>query len=252
MTSMTHMTFMSPMTRLSLLSLLTIFLLSSCASNEIGDSKDVNPESVFFDYKVFGDGDTGYVTVKLQYRFGGPNGTTLVLADPSKVELDGVPIAADSSKWNGAYYEVTKRADEFIGNHSIVFTGTNNKQYREDFKFLPVSLRNQIPDTVTRVFKDGDKTITLGDVVLEFEGLDFQDYVRVILTDTAFRSEGVNRLDTVLRGQIVITQRDLKSLVNGPIHLEIYREVERPLKNSTREGGRISFSYGLKRDFYLR
>jgi hypothetical protein len=49
----------------------------SCTSNEIGNSKDVNPDAVFFDYEVWAEEGKEDVTVNLQYRMGGKNGTTL-------------------------------------------------------------------------------------------------------------------------------------------------------------------------------
>src|SRR5689334_16427648 len=99
--------------------LLGLLIFSSCTSNEIGNAKDVNPETIYFDYRVWGDEDAGYITTRLQYRFAGPNGTTLLLENPSKTELDGIAIKADSSKMSGAYYEVTKPVKEFTGQHAI-------------------------------------------------------------------------------------------------------------------------------------
>ncbi|HEY6506043.1 MAG TPA: hypothetical protein VIZ28_18840, partial [Chitinophagaceae bacterium] len=116
---------------------LVFFILGSCTSNEIGNSKDVNPESVYFDYRVWGDEESGDITVKLQYRFAGPNGTTLVLEEPGKVELDGVKIPVDSSLMSGAYYEMTKTVKEFTGRHTIVFTDPAGKEYKEEFSFRP-------------------------------------------------------------------------------------------------------------------
>lgn len=220
---------------------ISIFSLGSCTSNEIGNSKDVNPESIYFDYKVWGEEGNKDVTVMLQYRFAGPNGTTLVLDEPAKVELDGEIIRADSSKMSGAYYEVIKPVREFTGNHSIVFTNLEKKQYKEEFNFQPVILRTKIPAELKR-----------GDLQFELDGLDPVDYVRVLITDTSFESEDINRIDTVRNGRVVVKGEDLKKLVNGPIHLELSKEFDKPVKNRTREGGRLSFSYGLKREFLLK
>jgi hypothetical protein len=220
-----------------------IYLLPffSCTSNEIGNSKDVNPESIWFDYKVWGDEESGDMTVKLQYRFAGPNGTTLLLVDPGKTELDGVAIKADSSKMNGAYYEVNKPVKDFAGRHTIVFTDITGKQYKEEFSFQPISLKTKVPAVIKR-----------DDLVFELDGLAPQDYVRVMLTDTASFSEGISRIDTVKNGRITITKTDLENLRNGPVHLEISKEDEKRIKNGTKEGGKFSISYELKREFELR
>ncbi|MBS1921508.1 MAG: hypothetical protein JST17_14760 [Bacteroidetes bacterium] len=213
----------------------------SCTSNEIGNSKDVDPQSVYFDYKIWGEEGKDNVTVLLQYRFAGPNGTTLVLDDPANVELDGKQIPVDSSKLTGAYYEVSVPLKDFIGKHSIVFTDLDKKQYKEEFEFHPIILKDQLPDTVHRA-----------DLVFNLTGLYPLDYVRVLLTDTAFSSVDINRVDTVRNGRIIISKEDLKKVVNGPVYLEFSKEEEKPVKSSTREGGHLSLSYGIKRDFTLR
>jgi hypothetical protein len=84
------------------------------------------------------------------------------------------------------------------------------------------------------------------------EGLNPIDYVRVFATDTSFASPGINRIDTVRNGRIIISLADLKPLVNGPINLEFYKEDERPIKNGTKEGGVIAITYGIKKEFELK
>ena len=222
-----------------LLSIPSIFLIS-CNSNEIGSSKDVNPEAIYFDYRIWGDEGNENLTVKLQYRFGGENGTTLTMEKPAKVELDGEMIPVDSSKMNGAFYEIQKPIKKFTGDHAIIFTDINKKQYREKFRFQPLQLRTPLPSVLKR-----------GKMLLEVDGMEEEGFARVILTDTSFASEGINRMYAIVNSQIIITEEDLKSLVNGPIQLELIKEEERPVKNGTREGGRLSISYGLKREFIL-
>lgn len=218
-----------------------IIFFGSCTSNEIGNSKDMNPESIYFDYRVWGDEESGDITVKLQYRYAGRNGTTLLLEDPAKVEFDGVAIKADSSKMSGAYYEVTLPVKEFAGKHTIVFIDINGKEYKEEFSFQPISLRTKVAPEISR-----------GGLVFDLDGLAPQDYVTVMLSDTASFSEGISRIDTVKNGRIIITKADLRNLVNGPVWLEISRDDEKRIKNGTREGGKLSISYGVKREFELK
>src|SRR4026208_282257 len=97
-----------PSATLSFSILVSILILTACNSNEIGSSKDVNPETIYFDYKLWGEEGNDDITLMLQYRYGGKNGTTLVLGEPSKVELDGELIPADSSNMTGAFYEMIK------------------------------------------------------------------------------------------------------------------------------------------------
>jgi hypothetical protein len=227
---------------LAILVSIPIFSLFSCTSDEIGNSKDVNPEAVFFDYEVWAEEGKEDVTVNLQYRMGGKKGTTLVLGEPSKVILDGEQLKVDSAKVTGAYYEVQKPLSTFTGKHTISFTDLKNKEYSEEFEFIPFSLEPDVPSTLNR-----------GDLVFNFKGLDSVDVLSVTLTDTSFQSADItNDIDTVRNGRLVIKAHRLSALINGPIHLQFYREQMLPLKNATKEGGKFMISYGLKRDFELK
>lgn len=220
----------------------SFLIFFSCTSNEIGNVKDVNPETIYFDYRIWGEEGNDQVTVKLQYRFGGPSGTTLLLEEPSKVELDGELLKADSSSFSGVYYEVQKPLASFAGRHTIVFTDMKKKQYKETFNFQPITLETEIPDTILR-----------SRIVFKFRGLDGPDYIRILMTDTSFTGEGINRLDTVYKdGLVTIRKEEIGDLENGPVQLELIRETDREVKNGTSEGGRIVITYSLRREFILR
>jgi hypothetical protein len=215
--------------------------LAGCTSNEIGYSKEVSPDAIYFDYNIWGDEESGNVTAKFQYRLGGPNGTTLVLEEPAKVEFDGQLLPVDSSRMNGAWYEINKPVKDFDGRHLIIYTDSDKKQYREEFDFNVFSLGAELPKEIKR-----------DDLVFELDGLEPEDYIRLLLTDTSFYSRGIDRLDTIRNGKIIVTRRDLDNLKNGPVSLEFYREDEKFLKQTTKEGGTLSISYGLKRVFELK
>lgn len=221
--------------------LVSILVLLSCTSDEIGSSKDVNPDAVFFDYEIWAEEGKEDVTVNVQYRMGGKNGTTLVLDEPSKVLLDGEQLTVDSAKVTGAYYEIQKPIASFSGKHSITFIDLNRKEYKEEFEFTPFSLDPDVPATMHR-----------GDLVFDFKGLDSIAYVNVILTDTSFNSADINDIDTVKNGRLVISGNRLSALINGPINLQFHSEVEKSMKNGTKEGGKLHIHYGLKREFELK
>jgi hypothetical protein len=218
----------------------SLFLLA-CSGDEIGNSKDVNPEAVFFDYRIWAEEGREDVTVNLQYRKGGRNGTTLILDEPSKVLLDGEQMKVDSAKVTGAFYEVQRPLVSFGGKHVITFIHIDNKEYKEEFEFIPFTIDPEVPAVMHR-----------GDLYFTFKGLDTADQLGVTLTDTSFNSRDINDLDSVRNGRLVIAASRLSALVNGPINLQFYKEIERPLKSTTKEGGRLYISYGLKREFELR
>ena len=214
--------------------------MTSCTSDEIGNSKDVNPDAVYFDYEVWADETNPDVTVNLQYRMGGKNGTTLVLDEPSKVLLDGEQLKLDSAKATGAYYELQKPVASFSGKHTVTFTDLNKKEYKEEFEFVPFTV-----DSFSSVMHRGD-------LVFTFKGLEPVDVIDVALTDTSFRSADINDTDTIRNGRLIISANRLSALVNGPINLQFYKEAVKPVKNGTKEGGRILIRYGLRREFELR
>lgn len=220
--------------------ILILVLLAGCVSDKKEKPPPRDRESPFFDYKVWGDEESGIVTTRIQYRHYGPGGGTILLEEPSKVELDGAVLQPDSAKMNGVYYEVIKPVAEFAGNHIILFTSPGGKEYKEEFSFSPFSLKTEIPAVLNRA-----------DLVLELDGLGEEDYIKVLMTDTSAFGEGITRTDTVKNGRITITAGQLSRLANGPIFFELFRDEDRRVENGTRRGGRLSISYGLKREFEL-
>ena len=230
-----------PMKRLYiLLSIIFIFLLSSCASKDEKAVQNSAVENIYFDYQVLAEEGDDNLTVLIRFREG-EEGEAISLSGISSVSLDGEILTADSSKRTGAFYETHKPIANFAGNHTILFKDDEGNEYKEDFLFQPLVLTNYIPDTIKR-----------SDLLFELEGLEPEDYVRVLATDTLFTSKGINRLDTVNNGKLILSLDDLGMLVNGPIQLELIRENENRVKNGTEAGGKIAINYKLRREFFLK
>ena len=225
---------------------LFVFSISSIlflnCNNKKG-SDEVNPDAVYFDYQITGNEGDDNLTVLLQYRDGGQNGDAVSMG---KVILDGELLPADSAKMSGIFYELHKPIAEFGGKHSIVFTDINKKEYKEDFSFQPIFLLTPIADTISR------SKLVFDQMAIGFEGLEAKDFIRVLMTDTSFANNGINRVDAVRNGRLVITKDDLETLANGPVQVEFIREYEKPVKNGTDEGGRLLIMYSLKREFFLK
>ncbi len=211
-----------------------------CTSHDQRPGKKVNPDLVFLDYRIWGDEERNIVTVTLQFRQGNRDGDAISLVHPANVVLDDEPLKPDSSKMNGVYYEINKAVREFEGDHEIVYTNSQGEQFRESFYFSIMQLKTHIQSPVRRK-----------DLVFNLAGLDSSDFIHVIMTDTSFYGRGIDRVDTVKAGQLVISQADLENIRNGPVFLEFYREENWPLKETTAAGGRMSISYSLKRAFDL-
>ena len=223
-----------------ILILFSFVLIAGCKNNEGVTVKYIDNDPLFFDYKVWAEEDRDYVTVMLQYRFDGPSGLTRELKDPSKIEFDSTRLEVDSSRMSGYFYETEKSLDSFAGKHVIVYTDSYGKLYKEEFEFRPFYLKNRLPDKMRR-----------GDVTFQLEGVMPEELIRIIALDTVFKSRGINEVDTIKNGLVTISPDRLQNLVNGKIHLELYKEEEWQVKNATTAGGILSINYGLKREFEL-
>lgn len=213
------------------------FLFFSCTNNDI---KKPNSDELYFHYRIWGDEESGIVTVKLQYLAGGRNGQAIELEKPARVELDGKTLEAGASKFEGSYYELICDVNGFAGNHTIVFSDKDGNKYKEDFEFPVIHLVSELAATIKR-----------DSIILEFDGILPGDVISVLLTDTSFYGRGMERTDTVKNGRIMITKDELKWLKSGPVYLEVIREEMRRLEQTMLKGGIISISYGLKREFIL-
>ena len=223
--------------------LMHLFWISiiSCTNKKGENYKDINPDAIYFDYQIRGEEEKDFITCMFQFRYGEDDETTLVLEPPSKVLLDGEVLNAESAKYSGAYYEVNIDKQEFEGEHTIIFTDINGKQYQESFNFYSFSLKEQFPETIKR-----------DSFSIYLENVKRGTKIRYVLTDTSFESEGINEVQRInSSGRLHFTRAELDNLKSGPVTLLLNLERDRRLKNGTKEGGRLSISYALRREFEL-
>jgi hypothetical protein len=218
-----------------------IVLLASCNAAVQQEEKFKAADMLYMDYQATGEEGRDEVTVRIQFRFGGPEGKGILLDAAASVNFDGQRLTADSAKMGGTYYEARYLAQGFEGVHQIEYRDGGGKVYVDTFSFPFFSLRTELPATVSRV-----KGLELG-----INGLKEKDILHAMLTDTSFYGRGIDRMDTVREGKLLFTQQDLTRLKNGPVHLEFYREEERGLNQTGRQGGRLYLSYNLSREFVL-
>ncbi|MBI5373064.1 MAG: hypothetical protein HZA79_13665 [Sphingobacteriales bacterium] len=215
-------------------------LFNSCSGKDKKTAVIPEAGALYFDCQVNAEEGDDKLTVLLRFR-NGEEGMPLTLPAGADVYLDGEKLMPDSSRLTGSFYELHKPIEEFEGSHKILLQDKGRKMYEQGFEFYPMGLVAGLPDTVERE-----------DLELGLTGLHEEDYVRVIATDTLFSSEGINRLDTVREGRLVIRAGDFSTLVSGPVQLLLLREFETPLKTGSGAAGKLSISYLLRREFFLR
>jgi hypothetical protein len=225
-----------------LLLLAYFFCLSSCLNRAEKEEKKISSaDDIFYDYQVWADEESEDVTVRLQFRRGDKDGDPFAVESPGKVLLDGEELTADSARFTGVYYETAKPVDGFIGKHTVDFIDRSGKKHREEFSFKPFTLVKELPEKIKKA-------------PFQIQLQDFSQTsmpVRLVMVDTSMASADVNEEIWIKNGKVNITEAFLDNLTHGPVMLEIYNEVERPIRNDTADSGRFSMTYGLKRQINL-
>ena len=228
------------LSKISVASVLILTAIVAACTNRDKTDSGLKFNALYFDYTITADESTDNVTCVFQYKDEDVEGKSINV-DPATVELDGQPLKTDSAKLSGSFYEVQKPLDSFRGKHTIVFIPSQGKPLKNEFRFTPFVLAEELPEKLSR------KPFTIE--VKNFPAT--EKSVRLLLLDTAFKSAGFNDLVPVVNGKIKIDQLILNTIKKGPINLELFMEQEIPLQQATNAGGRISITYGLRREFEL-
>jgi len=214
--------------------------LASC-KDDPGQQSPQKDYSIIMDVQFYGYEGTQEVTGLVSFHSLGNTYKSIFLPHPARIEIDGMPFTLDSSSHSGVYFHMTSPLEEFWGEHILLITDEKGKQYQWPFHFPEVRLKTEIPAELTR-----------SDLQFQLEGLSDSDRVRVFLEDTAFRSVGINRLDSPRNGAIHVSRAELEDLNNGPIQLELSREVSTRMQLYKPFHGSLGISYGIDRRFILK
>ena len=217
---------------------LLLCLTIGCSSNEIGNSKDVNPQTIFVRYSVFGEENNDSVTCRAQFRFAGEDGTTLLLNEPSNIRLDGMEIGVDSSAAMGALYEKKFKTALFAGSHAWRYTDGEMNSYPSGFAFTPFRLISPLPSAVSR--KDS--------LLIELNGLPNGTFITTALSDTSSSTDDLILKYKIDDGRFTIPPSVWQKLSPGPVAVQISNTIDTtlPIGERPAEGGRISVSYSLQ------
>jgi len=205
----------------------------SCNSNEIGESKDVNQERIYFDYYISHNACDETVNITCQFRFAGIAETTLVLNDSSKVEFDGEKLNVDSNIV-GAFYSIDKPLNGFNGKHIISYTNSGGKRFNNEFNFVPFALSS--------VSEEADRTKDLK-VTFQPPPLTKADYAQVYSHDTdsdfVYSQMGPDNY-------IMIPAKEFMRQKGKTLSLEYRLYQEMKLQQGTTEGGKITIRQQLR------
>jgi hypothetical protein len=211
----------------------TVF--ASCISN----TRDQGP--LFLDYRITGEEGNDSVAVLISFHENNLYGPVVAIEDPGYVKLDGKAINPDNSAITGPFYPAFRAVKSFKGTHSILYVSSDGKKIEQSFSFQPFSILNPLPDTISR------QEFTLG-----LAGINRGDMVRVLMTDTSFPGEGVERIDSAAGKKVMITASDLSKLEAGPVQVELSRETRSNISSNGAVVGICSVVFTIRREIFIR
>lgn len=223
-----------------LLLISVLYSSTGCININKKDKDYLDPDETFLDYQITAAEGNDKLTILLQFR-NGEDKDGLRLVTPADVKLDGIALNADSTSKGRYFYEAYRAIDSFAGKHTIVYTDINKKKFKEEFEFQPFVLISSIPDTISR-----------DSLYLEFSGINRGDYISMVITDTAFINDDINR--SFPRGvrNIKLNRSDFENLSTGPVQLEFARETSEMINRKSFGGGLLFINYSLKREVFLK
>jgi len=215
--------------------------LAACKSEKEREStSEMEPDGIFHDYQVNANEDTDSVTVLLYFREYDEFGYGLRLDTPATILFDGQAVPAYKLEIPGSYYEVNRYAPDFAGRHSIQYTDKRGQLAEIPFNYQPMQVVSELP-----------AVLTSDSLLIQLSGVDSGDIVHIVLTDTTYAGEGIERLDTVYGGKILISAGELASLAPGPVQLELIRETSRELGEEGHMRGQLRTTYHIRREMTL-
>ena len=227
------------MTKREFVAVLLMVILHSCTNRETTNEPVAGQEAIYREYSIWSEEGNEWATGLFQFFANRKERRSMELREPAHVAFDKNILVPDSAEVTGVFYEIQIPFDEFPGRHTIAYTDANKKEYEDHFEFTPFRVVNDLSEQVSR-----------SNLVLKLEGLEEDDLVRVVATDTSLMGNGINEMDTVRNNQLDLRQRFEEEIVNGPVMLQLFKEEERPLESKP-GGGKIAITYSIKREFEL-
>jgi len=209
-----------------------IFLLSSCASNETANSDNVKQSEIYQIYSVSYNAGEMELSARATFRFGGHNGTTLLLVKPSLVTFNNEEMPMESGSFSGTYYEINKQSD-FIKNASFHYVNNDKKSFTNNILLKPV----EISDYNSKLDTTQNYTVTWNGAPVENA-----ETVTLVLEDKNYHTISVST-SIVGATSLSFSASDLKGLAKGAAHIFISRKADYALKEGTHLGGKIYFTY---------
>ncbi len=215
---------------------LVIFLLSACASNETANSDKVSQSEIYQIYSVSYNSGDMELSARATLRFGGSNGTTLLLVKPSIVKFNNEEMSMEHGSFSGTYYEINKQSD-FIKNATFHYVNNDKKVFDNKINMEPIEIENyaSILDT-TKNYSIIWNGLPVGNA----------ETITLVLEDKNYHNISVST-SIVGATSLTFSPSDLKGLTKGSANIYISRKSDFSLKEGTHLGGSIYSTYTSKK-----
>jgi len=192
-------------------------------------------DDLFFDYRISAEEGSDSASVLVQFKLRRISGPALTLDNKSSIKFDDDTIPLGRSKVTGTYYALTRSVNDISGKHTLTYTSSTGKSYITHFEFYPFSLVSALPDTIRN-----------GGLTVHFTDLDSLDHLQIIITDTSFKGEGVNKTFPVRNRELILSPGDLSKLNPGPLQFEIQHNTEMRINR-----GSLLMSYVMRKEIWF-
>jgi hypothetical protein len=206
-------------------------LFTQCASNETANSDAVKQSEIFQQYSVGYNMAERELTATATFRFGGANGTTLLLVKPSSVLFENQAMPNETNVFSGTYYEMNFQTGIKPG-YQFVYTDGDGKSY--------VNRALIIPAEITSAPKLIDKNE--GFSVSWDYPLQNGESIHLFVEDKTGNTATVY-YNAVGSTTMKMNPAELKNLKTGEVHVFLVRENISALENAAHLGGSMFVKY---------
>lgn len=208
-----------------------ILLFAQCASNETANSDTVKQSEIFQNYSVSYNMAEKELTATATFRFGGANGTTLLLVKPSNVLFENQEMPNENNVFSGSYYEMNLQAGMKPG-YQFVYTDGDGKSYANRAVIIPA----EITSAPRLIDKNEGFSVTW-----EYP-LQNGENIHLYVEDKSGNTSSVYN-NAVGTTTMKMNPEELKNLKTGEVNVFLVRENSSSLENATHLGGNMLVKY---------
>lgn len=208
-----------------------IMLFVRCASNETANSDTVKQSEIYQNYSVSYNMAERELTATASFRFGGANGTTLLLVKPSKVFFENQEMPNENTVFSGSYYEMNLQSG-VKPSYTFVYTDGEGKSYTNHAFMIPA----EIIACPTLVDKNEGFSVAWAYPLQNGES------INLYVEDKSGNTTSVYN-NAVGSTSMKMNAAELKNITTGAVNIYLVRENSRSLENATHLGGNIAVKY---------